>query len=73
MGKPLVLAAIALAVILMILAGAYYLTPAGSLPAFIPGYEHGVAGHRTAHALGALIGAAVLLVFALVRGRSANH
>src|SRR5271166_797772 len=55
---------------LLALAALYRLTPAGSLPAFLPGFEAGSAHVHARHALGALIVALVLFAFAWLQGRA---
>ncbi len=46
------------------LAAFYWFTPAGSLPAFFPGFEAGSSHIHVTHALGALIVGLVLLALA---------
>jgi hypothetical protein len=64
MTKPLPLIAGILGVVFLALAALYALTPAGSLPAFIPGYEAGSDHVHMTHALVSLIVALLLFVFA---------
>jgi hypothetical protein len=64
MTKPLPLIAGILGVVLLALAALYGLTPAGSLPAFIPGYEAGSDHVHMTHALVSLIVALVLFALA---------
>jgi hypothetical protein len=64
MTKPLPLIAGILGVVFLALAALYGLTPAGSLPAFIPGYEAGSDHVHMTHALVSLIVALLLFVFA---------
>ncbi|MDR3470760.1 MAG: hypothetical protein P4M09_03585 [Devosia sp.] len=62
--KPLALLAIVLGVIFLAFTVYYFVTPAGSLLPFLPGYEAGVTGHHTKHAIAALVVALVLFAFA---------
>jgi len=64
MTKPLPLIAGILGVVFLALAALYGLTPAGSLPAFIPGFEAGSDHVHMTHALVSLIVALLLFVFA---------
>jgi hypothetical protein len=64
MTKPLPLIAGILGVVFLALAALYGLTPAGSLPTFIPGYEAGSDHVHMTHALVSLIVALLLFVFA---------
>jgi len=64
MNKPLPFLAGLLGVVFLALAAFYWLTPAGSLPAFLPGFEAGSAHIHFRHALGSLILALGLFVFA---------
>jgi hypothetical protein len=51
--------------ILFILLGIYYwITPAGLLPAFVPGYEAGVAAVHVKHGLASVILGLLVLVYA---------
>ena len=61
--KPLVLVAVVLGVIFLGLTVYYFVTPAGSLPTFMPGYASGVAAHHSKHAIASL--AVALVLFAL--------
>ena len=54
-----------LGLIALALAGYYYLTPAGGLPAFLPGFEAGSDHIHTSHALGCLVVGLVLLAAAV--------
>ena len=51
-----------LAIICVIAAVVYFVMPAGSLPAFMPGYEAGSAHLHTKHAVLALVAAIVLFL-----------
>jgi hypothetical protein len=56
---------VVLGVVLLVIAGVYFVTPADQLPGFFPGYEAGVARMHYKH--GAV--AAVLGIVLLVAGR----
>ncbi|HEV3245462.1 MAG TPA: hypothetical protein VG102_03815 [Candidatus Paceibacterota bacterium] len=63
MKKLLVWGAVILGVLFILLGVYYWITPAGSLPIFIPGYEPGVAAAHFKHGLASLIlGIALLIV-----------
>ena len=64
MTKPLPLIAGILGLVFLALAALYALVPAGSLPAFIPGFEAGSDHVHMTHALVSLIVALLLFVFA---------
>lgn len=49
------------------LAALYWLTPAGNLPAFVPGYEAGSTKPHLTHGLGMLIIGLIALALAWVR------
>jgi amino acid permease len=51
----------------------YLVEPAQQLPAFMPGYAPGDAGHHTKHAIGALIVALALFAFAWFRSKPATR
>ena len=51
MTKPLTRIAGLVGLVFLALAGLYWLTPAGQLPAFLPGYEEGSANIHERHAL----------------------
>jgi len=72
MTKPLPLAAIILGIIFLIICVMYFVTPAGSLPGFFPGYEASATGHHTKHAIVALVIALVLFAFAWFRSKPAR-
>jgi hypothetical protein len=59
-----------LAIICLIAAVVYFAIPAGSLPAFMPGYESGSQHIHKTHAIAAVIGAVILLVLGSIAGRS---
>jgi hypothetical protein len=64
MTRPLPLAAGLLGIVFLALAVLYWITPAGSLPAYLPGFEPGVATVHFKHGLGSLILALALFAFA---------
>jgi hypothetical protein len=64
MTKPLPLLAGVLGVVFVALATFYWLTPAGSLPTFFPGYDAGSAHVHFKHGLASLILALGLFAFA---------
>jgi hypothetical protein len=53
------------------LAALYWLTPAGQLPAFLPGFREGATDIHVKHALGALIIGLAALAVAWFRSRAA--
>lgn len=55
MGRPLVIVAALLGIVLVIVAAIYAIEPASALPGFFPGYDGADAGHHYKHAIGALI------------------
>jgi hypothetical protein len=61
--------AIILALVCAAAAITYFLVPADSLPAFLPGHEAGLARIRTKHGIVAAVAAVVLFAFAWWRGR----
>ena len=58
-----------LAIICLIVAVVYFLMPAGSLPAFMPGYEAGSAHIHMKHAVIAVVAAVVLFLIGWFVGR----
>ena len=64
MTRPLPLLAGLLGVVFLALAALYWLTPAGSLPSFLPGFEAGSVHVHSRHALGSLVVALALFAFA---------
>jgi amino acid permease len=64
MRNSLPLVAALLGVVFLAVAVAYFLIPAGSLPAFLPGFETGSEHVHFRHALGSLVVALVLFAFA---------
>ena len=64
MSKPLPLLAGLLGIVALVLSAVYWLTPAGSLPGFLPGFEAGSSHVDVAHALVLLIVAVVLFALA---------
>ena len=69
MTRPLPLIAGLLGLVFLVLAVVYWLTPAGSLPSFLPGFKAGVETVHVKHALGSLIAALVLFAVAWFSGR----
>ena len=69
MTRPLPLIAGLLGLVFLVLAVLYWLTPAGSLPSFLPGFEPGVETVHVKHAVGSLIVALVLFAVAWFSGR----
>ena len=70
MTRPLPLVAGLLGLVFLALAVVYWLTPAGSLPSFLPGFQPGGEHAHVKHALGSLIVALILFAFAwFQRGR----
>lgn len=63
-------AAIVIALICLVVACVYWLVPAGSLPAFLPGFEAGSPRIHYKHGGVALAVAVVLFVVAWFAGRS---
>jgi hypothetical protein len=63
--------AIVLGLVVLAVAAAYFVMPAGSLPAFFPGFEAGSDRVHVRHGLVALAAAVVLFGFAWWRGRTA--
>ena len=55
MKKLLMVGLVILGIALVVLAVYYWMTPAGSLPHFVPGYEAGVMSPHLKHGLAALI------------------
>ena len=64
MNKRLALLAGFLGIVFIAVALMYWLTPAGSLPAFFPGFEAGSSHVHVRHALGSLLLALGLFAFA---------
>ncbi|MGO9421513.1 hypothetical protein [Roseiarcus sp.] len=64
MTRPLPLIAGILGLVFLALAVLYWLTPAGELPSFLPGFVAGVDKPHVKHALGSLVVAIVLFGFA---------
>ena len=64
MSSPVSLIAGLLGLVSLAVAVVYWLTPAGSLPAFFPGFAAGSSHIHVSHAFGALIVGLVLLAVA---------
>ena len=67
MNKPLVSIAAGLGVLFLVLACIYWFVPAGSLPAFMPGYVEGSTHVHAKPGVAALVWAVALLSFAWVK------
>lgn len=52
--KVLATLGVIVGILFVVLAGMYWITPAKSLPTFIPGYEAGVINKHFKHGIGAL-------------------
>jgi hypothetical protein len=71
--KPLAVVALILGVVFLGLTAMYWLTPAGSLPSFLPGYDTtNAAIHHHKHAVGAFVVALVLFAFAWFQSKPAK-
>ena len=64
MKKPMLWVAVVCGVAFIALAVFYWLTPAGSLPAYMPGFEAGSAHVHFKHGLASLIVALLLFIYA---------
>ena len=64
MKKPAIWGATILGIGLLLLTALYWLEPAGSLPAFVPGFEPGSTRIHFKHGLGTLILALATFAFA---------
>jgi hypothetical protein len=73
MTRPLPLIAGLLGLVFLVLAAVYWLTPAGGLPSFLPGFQVGVETVHHKHALGSLVVALLLFAFAWFSGRPARR
>jgi drug/metabolite transporter (DMT)-like permease len=60
---------IVLGVILLILAGVYFMMPADQLPSFLPGHEAGVTRVHTKHGIVAAVAGVVLIAAGWWMGR----
>jgi hypothetical protein len=68
MTRPLPLLAGLLGVAFLVIAALYWLTPAESLPSFLPGFKPGNTAVHVKHALGSLVIAIVLFGVAWLQG-----
>jgi hypothetical protein len=66
-----VLVAVVVGLVFLGLAALYWLTPAGELPAFLPGFREGATDIHVKHALGSLIIGLAALALAWFRSRAA--
>ena len=73
MTKPLVLVAAIVGVLLLGIAVYYWVTPAGSLLPFLPGYEHGVAAHHVKYSIVATVLALALFALAWFWSKPVNR
>ena len=64
MQKIIVWGAVLVGLAFLIIAGMYFITPAGSLPSYFPGFDAGSATIHIKHGLAALVVALALFVFA---------
>lgn len=64
MKKTLVWLAVILGLVFLALAAYYWMTPAGSLPAYLPGYEAGSAHVHFKHGLASAILGIALFIYA---------
>ena len=64
MKKLLVWGSVVIGIALVLLAIYYWITPAGALPSYFPGYEAGSTTVHIKHGLAAVILALVLFIFA---------
>jgi hypothetical protein len=62
--KPLALIAVVLGVVFLGLTVYYFVTPAGSLLPFMPGYQSGATGHHSKHAIASFVVALALFALA---------
>ena len=60
-----------LGLVSLVLAVVYFLTPAASLPSFLPGFQPGEAAIHVKHAIGSLVAAIAFFVVAGFLGRRA--
>jgi drug/metabolite transporter (DMT)-like permease len=58
-----------LGVVLLVVAGVYFLIPADQLPAFFPGHEAGSTNIHTKHGIAAAVAGVVLLAAGTWMGR----
>jgi hypothetical protein len=62
--RMLPLIALVVAIALLVVAVVYWVEPASSLPAFLPGHEAGSGHHHVKHGIAALVVALALLAYA---------
>lgn len=62
--KALIVGAVILGIIFVVIAVYYWITPAGSLPAFVPGFEAGSTSIHLKHGIASLLLGLALFVFA---------
>jgi hypothetical protein len=68
MNKFLMWGATILGILFVVLAIVYWITPAGSLPSYFPGFEAGSTTVHIKHGLGALVLAIAFFIFAWFQG-----
>ena len=61
-------AAVLLGIVFIVLALYYWMTPAGSLPAFVPGFEAGVTTVHIKHGIASFLLGLALFAFAWFQG-----
>jgi hypothetical protein len=66
--RAVTVVAVIIGLVFIALAALYWLTPAGSLPAFLPGFKEGSASVHVKHAVGSLVIGLILLVAAWFAG-----
>ena len=64
MNKALMLIAVILGILFVVAAIVYFITPASSLPGFLPGYQAGLGTHHYKHGIGSLLLGVACFVFA---------
>ncbi len=65
--KAIIAGSVIIGILLLALACVYWVTPAGSLPSYLPGFEAGSSAVHFKHGLGAAILGVALFVFAWFR------
>ena len=62
--RSIVIVSVFIGILLVLLAIYYWITPAGSLPSFMPGYEPGVTGVHVKHGVASFIVGLGIFAFA---------
>jgi hypothetical protein len=70
--KPLIWGSVVLGLIFILISIYYWITPAGMLPAFVPGFEAGSVHVHVKHGFAALILGLALFIFAWFKSGPAN-